>query len=206
MSSRQRHVSTCPRTAPVEFPRASAVLHDSPRTQTLNIEGAKRHANVTHLAHDPILTLTCIFAPTNDRDDTRDIDHFVNVLQLQNLYGLLNRLDHGDLPLRHDRDVNHIVRELQLRNFHSFLHCRNPSTCRCTTTGNSTMSKNSACRISPVFCTVCTVGKRRRSTTEEPETPAPAPLKKVPLPTPTALKSSGNDGGYSQLHRTQAPP
>ena len=68
MSSRQRHVSTCPRTAPVEFPRASAVLHDSPRAQTLNIEGAKRHANVTHLAHDPILTLTCIFAPTNEQE------------------------------------------------------------------------------------------------------------------------------------------
>ena len=62
-------MSTSPRTAPVKSPRASAVLHDSPRTLTLNVESAKRHANVTHLAHDPILTLTSIFAPTNDRDD-----------------------------------------------------------------------------------------------------------------------------------------
>ena len=50
-----------PRTAPVESPRASAVLHESPRTLTLNVESAKRHANVTHLA--------CNFAPANDRDD-----------------------------------------------------------------------------------------------------------------------------------------
>ena len=50
--------------------------HGSPRTLTLNIESAKRHANVTQpsqnspiIAHGPILTLTCIFASTNDQDD-----------------------------------------------------------------------------------------------------------------------------------------
>ena len=61
----------------------------------------------------------------------RDIDHLVNTLQQENRYGLLNRRNHWDLPLRHNRDVDNLVNTLQL-------------TCRCTTTGMSTTSKNCA--------------------------------------------------------------
>ena len=99
----------------------------------------------------------------------------------------------------------------------------------------STLSKDCSSGITTVFSTVCTVGTRRWSTTgkvhhsvdelelghlhifvrhgklelvaDPTATPAPAPLKKKFCPSPTtALKCSGNDGGYSQLHRTQAPP
>ena len=42
-----------------------------------------------------------------------DIDHLISVLQLGNLYGLLNHLAHVGLSLRHDRDVNGLVYELQ---------------------------------------------------------------------------------------------
>ena len=35
----------------------------------------------------------------------KDINHLVNELQLRILYGLQNRRNHGDLPLRHDRDL-----------------------------------------------------------------------------------------------------
>ena len=41
---------------------------------------------------------------------TTDVDHLVNVLQLENLN------DHGNRPVRNDRDVND---ELQLRRVHS---------------------------------------------------------------------------------------
>ena len=43
---------------------------------------------------------------------TTDVDHLVNVLQLEKLN------DHGNLPVRHDRDVNDND-ELQLRRLHS---------------------------------------------------------------------------------------
>ena len=76
--------------------------------------------------------------------------------------------DQRKLSLHHDRDVDD--HKLQLRNLHSFLHCHNPSTCCYTTTGVSTVSKNNTCGISLVFCTVCTVGERRWSTTEKSTT------------------------------------
>ena len=43
---------------------------------------------------------------------TTDVDHLVNVLQLENLN------DHGNLPVRNDRDVDDND-ELQLRRVHS---------------------------------------------------------------------------------------
>ena len=45
---------------------------------------------------------------------TTNIDHPVNVLQLEKLN------DHGNLPMRHDRDVDEDD-ELQLRRLHSLL-------------------------------------------------------------------------------------
>ena len=105
------------------------------------------------------------------------------------------------------------------------------------------LSKNCTCGISPVFCTVWTVGKRHCDTTGMSSTasknwiwgtstssntmdcrilslmmitgtsttrrstrrPRPSPQlqfkSSAPHPPP-----SGYDGGYSQLHRTQAPP
>ena len=41
-----------------------------------------------------------------------DIDHLISVLQLGNLYGLLNHLVHVGLSLRQDGDVNGLVYEL----------------------------------------------------------------------------------------------
>ena len=171
-----------PRASAVEYNNGhvrnrSVILHDSPRTLTLNIESAKRHANVTQLvsifspkiAHDPILTLTCIFATTNDQDDlvqssttamwelgcllhtctrkldrhNRDNDHLVSVLQLENFYGFLNRTMENCLCNTTEMSTTwSIIDELQLRNLHSFLHCHNPSTCCCTTTSVTTVSKN----------------------------------------------------------------
>ena len=106
----------------------SVTLHDSPRTLTLNMQSAKRHANVTQLvsmfspriANNPILTLTCIFAPTNDRDDMVSCPRTATV----------------ELP--------------------QFSALSNPSTCRCTTTGVPTKQRT-APGESSVFCTVCTV-------------------------------------------------
>ena len=81
--------------------------------------------------------------------------------------------DHGKLSLQHDRDVDDLVQiidELQLRNLHSFLHCHNPSTCCYTTTGVSTCPRTTPVGSTLVFCTVCTVGERRWSTTEKSTT------------------------------------
>ena len=86
-------------------------------------------------------TVSSTTAPRNCTACKPNIDHLVNVLQLRNLYAS-EQSEHRNLHLRHDRNDNHIVRELQLWNFHRFLHCRNPSTCHCTTTGVSTPSQN----------------------------------------------------------------
>ena len=75
----------------------------------------------------------------------KDIDHLVNELQQRNLYGLQNRRNHGDLPLRHERDVDQPCRQTAAAR-----------TCRCTTTGMSTNSKN---------CTWSTVGTSHCDTT-----------------------------------------
>ena len=49
----------------MESPRASGVLHDSPRTLTLNIESAKRHTDITQLIS--------IISPNSARSNT-DLD------------------------------------------------------------------------------------------------------------------------------------
>ena len=78
--------------------------------------------------------------------------------------------DHGNLSLHHDRDVNDLVQicdELQLRNLHSFLHCHYPSTCCCTTTGVSTVSKNCKtrrCMITGVSATLVNCTKKSTTT------------------------------------------
>ena len=74
---------------------------------------------------------------------------------------------HDDL---HNRDIVHLVRALQLRNLHSFLLCPDPAPVVVQQRASSTLSKNCSCGISPVFCTVCTVGTRRWSITEKSTT------------------------------------
>ena len=78
--------------------------------------------------------------------------------------------DHGNLSLHHDRDVDDLVQicdELQLQNLHSFLHCHNPSTCCCTTTGVSTVSKNCKtrrCMITGTSATLMNCTKKSSTT------------------------------------------
>ena len=124
-----------PRTAPVESPRASAVLHDSPRTLTLNIQSAKRHANVTQLvsifspriAHDPILTLskncTCGistgFSSSARQPTNTDSQHSERQTPCERNPTRLNILTKNSA-----RSNTDLVRELQLWNFHNFLHCQ----------------------------------------------------------------------------------
>ena len=100
----------------METPRASAVLHDSPRTLTLNIQSAKRHTNVTKLvsiyfpriAHDSILTLsencTCGISTgfrSSARQPTLTLNiqsakRHANVTQLVSIFS--PRITHDPLP------------------------------------------------------------------------------------------------------------
>ena len=64
-------------------------------------------------------------------------------------------------------DLVQIIDELQLRNLHSFLHCHNPSTCCCTTTGVSTVSKNCKtrrCMITGTSATLMNCTKKSSTT------------------------------------------
>ena len=197
------HVTTSPRTVTVESPRASAVLHESPQTLTLNVESAKHHANVTHLAHDPILTLTCISAPPNDRDDkvsalsencncgTSTVFCTVVTQAPVVVQQRASRPSPRTAPVgsrrsseqfvlwvhvaEHNGKVHHSVDELDLGHLHVLQH-------------------NGLLEL---------VADDHRDVHNRP---TPAPLKKFRHPPTTALQSSGNDGGYSQLHQTQAPP
>ena len=86
---------------------------------------------------------------------------------------------------------------LQLRKFHSFLYCHIPSTCRCTTTGVSTVSKNNTCGISPVFCTgmICGIGIPRSVPLQEAhaESPPPQPWSVVRHTTKMAPRRGSGD-------------
>ena len=114
-----------------------------PRTLTLNIQSAKRHANVTQLvsifssriAHDPIPTLTCIFAPTNDRDD------MVSALSENCNCGtstVFCTVKPKHLSLR----VSQPVKELHLANLRSFCTVCIVHPCLCESNRTTTLSKN----------------------------------------------------------------
>ena len=77
--------------------------------------------------------------------------------------------------------VNDLVQELskncncELPN--RVLHCLDQITCRCTTTGTSTMAKNCACGISTVICTVWTILLSCSQTGKTTTCPKAAPVK-----------------------------
>ena len=137
----------------------------------------------------------------------RDIDHLVRVLQLRKLHSF--QLCQPQAPV--------VVQQWAASTLSKNCTCGNSpvfstvSTVRerlCVATGMSHTRKMNWIWGTSTFsytmdCGSLSLTITGTSTTER-KPPAPA-LKKIRLLAPP-LKSSGNDGGYSQPHRTQAPP
>ena len=49
----------------------------------------------------------------------RGISHLINVLQLRDFHGLLNSLDHRDLPLCNNKDVDDLDAAERVRPLHN---------------------------------------------------------------------------------------
>ena len=56
------------------------------------------------MAGEPLAVYLCTRPYQLTQPTNRYVEHLVNELQLENLYGQLNSLDHGKPTLRHDKD------------------------------------------------------------------------------------------------------
>ena len=63
-----------------------------------------RHPFTALMAGEPLAVYLCTRPYQLTQPTNRYVEHLVNELQLENLYGQLNSLDHGKPTLRHDKD------------------------------------------------------------------------------------------------------
>ena len=103
----------------------------------------------------------------HDRDVDDHKGHRHHCKQLGNLYGILNRRNHGNLPLRHNRDIDDLADELQVRRNRSFLHCHDKHLLLHTNKHATTLSKN--WRTATIFSASCNCGSRLSSPQPAPE-------------------------------------
>ena len=88
------------------------------------------------------------------------VEHLVNVLQQENLRGLLNR-DHGNLSLRTDRDDDDLKEELQLRQLHNTAHL--DQGIRRAHNGHDNLVQLHLWNTMKMSCTVCTCVAQQRA-------------------------------------------